>query len=72
MKIANRKKFCGNCANHNPYGYPTRIFCTTRYTQNKDPIVDTLWCCNCWNSAVQGCHCVRDALVIESSAIVKH
>jgi hypothetical protein len=60
--LEKEKRFCGNCGNHNPYEYPTRIFCSTRYAQNKNPIVDTLWSCGDWNSVVQACHCVRDAL----------
>jgi hypothetical protein len=55
------KRFCGNCVNHNPYEYPLRIFCSKRYSKNKDPIVDTLWCCGDWNPVNQYCHCVRDA-----------
>jgi hypothetical protein len=56
------KKFCGNCGNHNPFHYPERMFCSTRYAQNKDPIVDTLWCCDEWNPVSQECYCVREAL----------
>jgi len=56
------KRFCGNCGSHNPYEYPTTMFCSTRYAQNKDPIVDTLWCCDQWNPVSQECHCVREAL----------
>ena len=53
---------CGNCGSHNPYEYPAKMFCSKRYTQNKDPIVDTLGCCSDWNPVSQGCHCIRDAL----------
>ena len=60
--VAKAKRFCGNCSSHNPYVYPERIFCSERYAQNKDPIVDTLWCCDNWNAVSQDCHCVRDAL----------
>jgi hypothetical protein len=56
------KKFCGDCGNHNPYDYPDRIFCSTRYAQNKNPIVSTLWCCDEWNPVSQECYCVREAL----------
>ena len=63
-----QKKFCGNCDSHSPYEYPTRIFCSTRYAQNKDPIVDTLWCCDMWNPVSQECHCIREALKEENSA----
>ena len=60
--VEKEKRFCGNCGSHNPYKYPTEIFCSTRHAQNKDPIVDTLWCCSEWNPVSQVCHCVRDAL----------
>lgn len=56
------KKFCGNCNNHNLYHYPELMFCTTRYAQNKNPIVETLWCCSEWTKVVQECHCVEEAL----------
>jgi hypothetical protein len=56
------KKFCGNCSSHNLFHYPDRIFCSTRYGQSKDPIVDTLWCCDEWNLVSQDCYCVREAL----------
>ena len=57
--LEKEKRFCGS---HNPYEYPTRMFCSTRYAQNRNPIVDTLWSCDDWNPAAQACHCVRDAL----------
>jgi len=56
------KRFCGNCGSHNPFQYPDRIFCSTRYAENKDPIVDTLWLCDEWNPVSQECYCVREAL----------
>jgi hypothetical protein len=56
------KRFCGNCGSHNPYEYPMKMFCSTRYAQNKNPIVDTLGCCSDWTTVNQDCHCVRDAL----------
>ena len=62
VSVEKERRFCGNCGSHNPYEYPTRMFCSTRYAQNKDPIVDTLWCCDDWNPVVQECHCVRDAI----------
>jgi len=62
MEIEKEKKFCGNCNSHNPYDYPTKIFCSTRYAQNKDPIVDTLGFCSDWKPVYQNCYCVRDAL----------
>lgn len=62
------ERFCGNCGSHNPYEYPTTMFCSTRYAQNKDPIVDTLWCCDKWNPVSQECYCVRDAFKKEKGA----
>ena len=56
------RRFCGNCVSHNPYEYPLRIFCSKRYAQNKEPIVETLGCCDDWSPVNQDCHCVRDAL----------
>ena len=62
QSLEKEKRFCGNCGSHNPYVYPTRIFCLKRYAQNKDPIADTLGCCGDWSPVNQECHCVRDAL----------
>ena len=56
------EKYCGNCDSHNSYDYPTKIFCSTRHAQNKNPIVDTLWHCGDWNKVSQECYCVREAL----------
>ena len=67
--LEKEKKFCGNCSSHSPYKYPTQIFCSTRYAQNKGPIVDTLWCCNDWNPISQVCNCVRDALEEKNGAV---
>ncbi|MFA5366231.1 MAG: hypothetical protein WC325_13700 [Candidatus Bathyarchaeia archaeon] len=55
-------KCCGNCDSHNTYDYPAKLFCSTRYCQHKDPIVDTLWQCEKWNLVSQECHCIREAL----------
>ncbi len=55
-----REKYCGNCDSHNSYDYPTKVFCSTRYAQNKNPIVDTLWHCSD-NRVSQECYCVREA-----------
>jgi hypothetical protein len=63
--------YCGNCGSHNAYDYPTRMFCSTRYDQNKDPIVDTLWCCSDWNPVSQECHCVREALKEKERRLTK-
>ncbi len=62
MDGAAKPRLCGNCSSHNPYEYPSRIFCVKRYAQNKDPLVDTLDCCDDWTPVNQSCHCVRDAL----------
>jgi len=56
------KKFCGNCNNHSPYNYPDQIFCQSRFLENKNPIVETLWCCEKWSSMTQECYCVQEAL----------
>ena len=55
------ERFCGNCDCHNCYDYPSKVFCSTRYAQNLDPIVDTLWCCRDWKQVSQECYCVREA-----------
>ena len=57
-----KAKFCGNCDSHNAYDYPEKVFCSTRYAQNKDPIVRVLWFCDEWNRISQECYCVREAL----------
>lgn len=56
------EKFCGNCSNHSPHDYPDKIFCSIRFIQNKNPIVETLWCCNKWNAASEECYCVEEAM----------
>ena len=60
------EKFCGNCDSHNSYDYPSKIFCSTRYAQSKNPIVDTLWHCDNWNKVSQQCYCIREALKIKN------
>ena len=60
--LGKTKRYCGNCNSHNPYEYPIKIFCLTRYAQKKDPIVNTLWHCNFWKQTTQECHCIRDAI----------
>jgi hypothetical protein len=66
-KAANGR-FCGNCDGHNCYAYPSKVFCSTRYAQNKDPIVDTLDCCSDWNPVSQECYCVREAIKAQEAA----
>lgn len=56
------EKYCGNCNSHNIYRYPDLMFCSRRYSQQKNPIVKTLWCCDEWSMVVQECHCVEEAL----------
>jgi len=69
MKKAQAKeRFCGNCDSHNAYEYPSKVFCSTRYGQDKDPIVDTLWCCGDWNMVSQECYCVKEAQRKRNSA----
>jgi len=55
-------RFCGNCDSHNSYDYPIKVFCSTRYAKNLNPIVDTLWCCSQYNLVSQECYCTREAL----------
>lgn len=62
MKKPKTERYCGNCDGHNAFEYPNKVFCSTRYGQNKDPIVKTLWCCDEWNMISQQCYCVREAL----------
>ena len=59
----NRKSehFCGNCDSHNCYEYPLKVFCSTLYAENKNPVVETLGFCNKWNQVSQECYCVREA-----------
>jgi len=56
-----KERFCGNCDSHNCYEYPARVFCSTRYAESKDPIVEALGCCDKWNLVSQDCYCVREA-----------
>jgi len=60
-------RFCGNCDGHNLYEYPMKMFCSKRYAKNKDPIVDTLGCCDDWEPVTQECYCVREALKQQKS-----
>jgi hypothetical protein len=55
------RKFCGNCGSHNAYNYPDEIFCGKRLSEDKNPIVKTLWCCENWNPASQECYCISEA-----------
>jgi hypothetical protein len=57
-----KQKFCGNCGSHSAYDYPTKTFCSTRFSENKNPIVETLWCCEEWSPCSQKCYCVEEAL----------
>ncbi len=57
---------CGNCDSHNSYHYPTKVFCSTRYDKDQDPIVDTLWRCDDYNKVSQPCYCVREALKVKN------
>jgi hypothetical protein len=61
MEGENEEKFCGNCDSHNCYEYPKKIFCSTRYWHNENPIVETLWHCDSYNRVSQECYCVREA-----------
>jgi len=33
-----------------------------RFSENKNPIVPTLWCCEKWNPSSQECYCVEEAM----------
>lgn len=59
---AGERKYCGNCGNHTAYNYPNQLFCSRRFSQDKNPVVDTLWCCEEWNPSSQECYCVREAM----------
>jgi hypothetical protein len=60
-KSTNKERFCGNCTSHNAYNYPHKVFCTRRFLENKDPIVQTLWSCDRHYPASQECNCIGDA-----------
>ncbi len=62
------ERFCGNCDSHNCYDYPSKVFCSTRYSEGKDPIVDALWNCSKYNRVSQECYCVREAQMAKDSA----
>jgi len=61
-KAKTKQRFCGNCGNHNAYNYPDQVFCSMRFSENKNPIVETLWCCEEWNPSSQECYCVEEAM----------
>jgi len=56
-----KEKYCGNCAQHDVYHYPDKIFCQLRYLEGENPIVDTLWCCPHWQHDSQPCYCLENA-----------
>jgi hypothetical protein len=60
-KSGRKKRFCGNCGYHTVYDYPKKIFCARLLAKNKNPVVDTLWCCGEWNQSSQECFCVEEA-----------
>jgi hypothetical protein len=61
-EASEEQKFCGNCGSHNAYEYPDRVFCSKRFGEDKNPIVETLWCCENWNPSSQECYCVKEAM----------
>jgi hypothetical protein len=61
-KAKAKKRFCGNCDSHNPYKYPDQVLCTKRLFENKNPVVQTLWCCEEWNPISEECRCVEEAM----------
>jgi hypothetical protein len=71
IKTKKTDKFCGNCGSHNLYEFPTKMFCSTRYDQGKNPIVDTLWCCADWNLVSQECYCIKEAQQKQSGSDLK-
>jgi len=60
-KASNKRRVCGNCTSHNAYNYPEEVFCTRRFLKNKNPIVQTLWCCEDYYPSAQECNCIGDA-----------
>ncbi|HXX87978.1 MAG TPA: hypothetical protein VEH86_05990 [Candidatus Acidoferrum sp.] len=56
-----KRKYCGNCGNHTVYNYPNQLFCSRRFQEDKNPLVDTLWCCEDWNPSSQECYCIKEA-----------
>ena len=67
MTSNNTDAYCGNCDSHNSYQYPKKVFCSTRFAQNLNPVVDTLWHCSSYNQVSQECYCVREALKAKNS-----
>jgi hypothetical protein len=63
-----KERFCGNCDSHNSYEYPVKVFCSTRFGERKDPIVETLGFCDKWNQVSQECYCVSEAKKANKSA----
>jgi hypothetical protein len=61
-KTSDKERYCGNCGSHNAYNYPDEVFCGKRLADAKDPVVETLWCCEDWNPSSQECYCVREAM----------
>ena len=51
--------------------YPTKVFCSTRHSQNKNPIVDTLWHCEDYNKVSQECYCVTRSVEEEKRRRIK-
>jgi len=60
-KAKAKRRFCGNCGSHNAYNYPAQVFCSRHYGEGKNPIVETLWCCEEWSPSSQECYCVEEA-----------
>jgi hypothetical protein len=60
-KAKGKQRFCGNCGYHNMYDYPDWVLCWMRFSEGKEPIVRTLWCCEHWSSSSQECFCVEEA-----------
>jgi hypothetical protein len=61
-KESTEKKYCGNCSSHNTYDYPDVVFCMRRYLRGDKALTPTLNVCDEWQTHVQTCFCVEDAL----------
>jgi hypothetical protein len=66
-KTKTKQRFCGNCGYHNTYDFPNLVLCWMRFSENKNPIVETLYCCEHWNPNTQECYCVEEAMKNKSN-----
>ncbi len=61
-KPESKRRYCGNCSQHNVYEYPDSILCSLRYESGKDSTVPTLWSCEHWKPSPEECFCVKETL----------